>query len=182
MRVIAGKLKGRGIKVPVSKFTRPTTDKNREAIFNYLNNILDFNGINVCDIYAGSGSLGIEAYSRGAGKVDFVEKNYSVYKTLAGNVEKLGIKNSVRIFKTTAVRFSKMKKHETYQLVLADPPFFKNDIYLVLENLFSNNFLMPGGIVLIERSIQTEKEDQINFKTDPVKRLGDSLIYIFEQQ
>ena len=78
MRIIAGEYRGRTIKFPKSKLVRPTTDKNKEAIFNMLKQYVAFDGIKVCDIYAGSGSLGLEALSRGADEIHFVEKDFKV--------------------------------------------------------------------------------------------------------
>ncbi len=177
MRIIAGKYKGRILKNPPAKLTRPTTDKTKEAIFNYLNNIIDFEGILMCDIYAGSGSLGLEALSRGAAEVHFVEKNFSVVKVLQQNISMLNAGDKTKIFKLPAVRFSKMKNHEQYDLIFADPPFFKDDIHIVAKNILDNGFLVPGGIFLIERSVQTKEKDVANFGTVPFKQLGDSLIY-----
>ncbi|OGU54530.1 MAG: 16S rRNA (guanine(966)-N(2))-methyltransferase RsmD [Ignavibacteria bacterium RBG_13_36_8] len=177
MRIIAGTYKGRLLKVPDSKFVRPTTDKLKGVIFNYLSNVIDFDGINVCDIYAGSGSLGLEALSRGADKIHFVEKNYSIYKILSQNIQTLNVEGNSKIFKMEAVRFSKISLHDRYDLIIADPPFFKDDIHLVVKNLIEREYLNKGGILIIERSIQTEKKDVDNFGIQPFKRIGDSLLY-----
>ncbi len=90
MRIISGEFKGRLIKVPDSKLIRPTTDRVRETLFNLLNNRIDFQGIKVLDLYAGSGSLGLECLSRGAEEIHFVEKNYPIYKNLQENIDSLG--------------------------------------------------------------------------------------------
>ena len=135
MRIIAGKLGGRSIKVPKSKLVRPTTDKNKEAIFNYLTNKIDFSELKVCDMYAGTGSLGLESISRGAQEVHFVEQNFNVYNNLIYNIDTLSV--------------------------------------------IHNNYLAVGGILIIERSIQTKDEDVKNFGIEPFKKLGDSLIYEF---
>jgi 16S rRNA (guanine966-N2)-methyltransferase len=179
MRIISGIHKGRVLKVPSSKFTRPTTDKTKGVIFNYLNNLVDFTDISVCDIYAGSGSLGLEAFSRGAGSIHFIEKNFPVMKILKQNIDLLKCEQHCRIFKMEAVKFSKLTEHEQYDLILADPPFFKNDIHEVVENLLSGEFLTSGGILLVERSVQTEKEDVTAFSKEPFKKSGDSLLYQF---
>lgn len=165
--------------MPKSKLVRPTTDRNRETIFNYLNNLIDFNGIMACDLYAGSGSLGLEALSRGAEQVHFVEKNFEVYRTLAENISLFKADEQCRIWKMEAVKFSKMSEHPVYDLILCDPPFFKDDIHEVVINLRNNNFLTEDGILLIERSIQTKTKDIEHFGIEPVKRLGDSLVYVF---
>jgi 16S rRNA (guanine966-N2)-methyltransferase len=179
MRIIAGKFKGRVIKFPNSKLVRPTTDKTKESIFNYLVHSIDLDGIKVCDIYAGSGSLGLEALSRGAAEVHFVEKDFHISKTLQENITSLGSDNECKIFRLDAVRFSKLAEHDKYDLIFADPPFFKDDIYEVVKNITDKKILQDEGILLVERSIQTQKKDQENFIREPFRRLGDSLIYIF---
>jgi len=181
MRIISGIYGGRTIKFPNSKLVRPTTDKVKESLFNYLVNSIDFDGIKVCDIYAGSGSLGLEALSRGAGEVHFIEKDFHVSKTLDANIESLGAKNECRIFRMEAVKFSKISEHVKYDLILADPPFFKNDIHSVVENLLARNYLTEDGMLLIERSTQTKDEDIEHFKREPFKKIGDSLIYLFDK-
>lgn len=180
MRIIAGKFKGRVIKFPNSKLVRPTTDKVKESLFNYLVHSIDFDGIKVCDVYAGSGSLGLEALSRGAAEVHFVEKDFHVSKMLQENIDSLNSKDECKIYKMEAVRFAKMSEHEKYDLILADPPFFKFDIHKVVVNILKNKFLSDGGIMLVERSIQTQKEDEKAFGKAAQKRMGDSLIYFFD--
>ncbi len=180
MRITGGILKGRALKVPKSDFIRPTTDRVRESLFAILENNIDFENIKVCDIYAGSGSLGFESYSRGASLVHFVEKNYVIYKNLYKNINSLGLKEKCKVFKTDAVRFSKIKEHTVYDLILADPPFFKYDIYIVVKNLIENGFLDKNGLLIVERSVQTEKKDVEAFDKEPFKKIGDSLIYSFE--
>lgn len=181
MRIIAGKYKGRTIKFPNSKLVRPTTDKVKESLFNYLINQIDFDGIKVCDIYAGSGSLGLEALSRGAGEVHFVEKDFFVLKILKQNILSLEAKKNCKVFKMEALKFSKMIKHDEYDLILADPPFFKDDIYSVVINLLKRNFLTDEGLILVERSIQTKEKDIESFQSEPFKRIGDSLIYLLKK-
>lgn len=179
MRIIAGELGGRIIKVPKSKLVRPTTDKNKEAIFNYLTNKIDFSELKVCDMYAGTGSLGLESISRGAQEVHFVEQNYNVYNNLLSNIETLSVAERSRVFKMSCLKFSDISDHDQYDLIIADPPFFKNDIHKVVANLIDNNYLTVGGILIIERSVQTKNEDVKNFGIEPFKKLGDSLIYEF---
>lgn len=179
MRIISGELRGRIVKTPSSKYTRPTTDKVKESLFNYLVNFLNFDGFSVCDVYAGSGSLGLESLSRGASEIHFVEKNYPVVKVLEQNIEILKVKDVSRIFKMPAVRFSSLKEHNAYNLIFADPPFFKDDIHVVVAQLLKNNFLLPDGLLIVERSVQTKKKDVEMFNIEPFKQIGDSLIYQF---
>jgi 16S rRNA (guanine966-N2)-methyltransferase len=177
MRIISGKFKGRFIKVPDSKLIRPTTDRVRETLFNLLNNKIDFNDIKVLDIYAGSGSLGLECISRGAGEVHFVEKNFLIYKNLQENINSLDAGTECRIFKMEALRFSQISDHDKYDLILADPPFFTDDIYKVVDNFKSNKYLNDSGFIIIERSIQTIAKDITNLNAEPFKIIGDTCLY-----
>lgn len=180
MRIIAGKYKGRFIKFPKFNLVRPTTDKTKESIFNFLVHSINLEGINILDLYAGSGSLGLEGLSRGADYVHFVEKDFKVSQILEENISSLGADKECKVYKMEVLRFSKLAKHDSYDLILADPPFFKDDIYEVVEKLLSRSYLKKNGLMIIERSIQTIEKDTIAFKCEPFKRLGDSLIYKFE--
>ncbi len=180
MRIISGEFRGRTIKFPKSKLVRPTTDKNKEAIFNILNNLTSFNEIKACDIYAGSGSLGLEALSRGADEVHFIEKSFKVQRMLKENITSLNSEEYCKVFNMSALRFSSLNEHDIYDLIILDPPFFHDDVHQVVKNLMQNKFLSENGIMLIERSIQTKEKDIKNFEIEPIRRLGDSLIYIFE--
>ncbi len=180
MRITGGILKGRTLKVPKSDLIRPTTDRVRESLFDYLLNIIDFAGITVCDVYAGSGSLGFEALSRGAAEVHFVEKNFVIYKNLFKNINTIGAADKCKVFKMEALRFSKRNEHEKYDLIFADPPFFKFDVHSVVKNFLAREFLTDGGIIVVERSVQTKEKDEEVFEKKFDKKIGDSLIYIFD--
>jgi len=181
MRIISGIFKSRLINVPKSNLIRPTTDRVRETLFNLLNNIIDFKDIKVLDIYAGSGSLGLECLSRGAGEIHFIEKNYVIYNNLESNLESLGVINQCTIFKVPAIVFTKKPSAIKYDLIIADPPFFKDDIYEVVQNIRLNKFLKEDSFIVIERSIQTKEKDILHFKVQPFKIIGDTCLYkIFE--
>lgn len=180
MRIIAGKYGGRTVKMPNSKLVRPTTDKIKESLFNYLTNYIPLEGIKVCDIYAGSGSLGLEALSRGASSVHFVEKNFKVSQNLIKNIKVLSAEKECKVFKMSAVKFSSMSDHQKYDLILADPPFFQDDVHEMVKNLLSKNYLEENGVLIIERSVQTREKDIENFGIEPMKKIGDSLIYQFD--
>lgn len=182
MRIISGKFGGRKIQVPNSKLIRPMTDRVRETLFNILTNRLELAGKKVLDLYSGSGSIGLESLSRGADVIHFVEKNHAIYNTLLRNVELLNVKNQCTVFKMEVLKFSRMTEHETYNLIIADPPFFKDDIYEVAENLLTNNFLTRDGKIIIQRSIQTKEKDKLHFGTEPFKIIGDSCLYFINHE
>lgn len=177
LRIISGSAGGRYINVPKSKLIRPTTDRVRETLFNLLSNKISFEGLKVLDLYAGSGSLGLECFSRGASEIHFVENNFAIYSNLLKNINSLGSTDYCKIFKMTAIKFSYLMKEPGYNLILADPPFFKYDIYKVIDNLLINKYINNNGIIIIERSIQTKQKDAEYFKIQPIKIIGDSCIY-----
>ena len=177
MRIISGDLKGRLINVPRSNKIRPTTDRVRETLFNLLNNIIDFTGIKVLDLYAGCGSLGLECLSRGASKVHFIEKDFFIYKNLIKNIESLNVEENCTTTKMDAIKYTENTADFFYDLVIADPPFFKEDIYRVVKNILTNNYLHKSSLMIIERSVQTKEKDIGNFSIDPFKIIGDTCLY-----
>lgn len=177
LRIISGYLKGRYIAVPDSDLIRPTTDRVKETLFNILNNLIDFEDIKVLDIYAGSGNLGFECVSRGAKEVHFVEKNFVIYNNLEKNILSLDLKNQAKIYKMEAKKFAASQSNSGYDLILLDPPFFKYDVYEVVDNLVANKIIKDDGMIIIERSIQTKEKDIEAFKVEPFKIIGDSCIY-----
>ncbi len=181
LRIISGELRGRLIEAPQSDLTRPTTERVRESIFNSLTNKISFNSISVLDLYSGSGSLGFEAISRGAASVIFTEKNFVPGKALAQNIEKLGLKDVCSIRKQSAIAFVKSWTGEPFDLILADPPFFAYDVYEVVNAIQTRKLIAPGGIMIIERSIQTKEKDEAAFQIEPYRQLGDTCLYEFEE-
>lgn len=120
MRVVAGDLRGRQFEAPPGRDTRPTTDKVREAVFNALGSLDLVRDARVADLYAGSGGLGIEALSRGAAHVTFVERDRAAVAVLRDNLARLGLGQRSRVVVGDAVA---MVGGLDVDLVLADPPY-----------------------------------------------------------
>ena len=93
------------------------------------------------------------------------------------NIASLNASARCKIFHLEALRFSQLLNESDYDLILADPPFFKDDIYKVVANIFVNKYLGSGGFILIERSIQTKEKDTLNFGSEPFKIIGDTCLY-----
>ena len=119
----------------------------------------------------------MECLSRGADEVQFIEKNFVIYKNLVKNIQLLDVEAQCKIFKMEALKFSRLNEHIQYDIIFADPPFFKDDIYDVVENLLANNFLTEDGLIIIQRSIQTREKDKLHFEVEPFKIVGDSCLY-----
>jgi 16S rRNA (guanine966-N2)-methyltransferase len=177
LRIISGIYKGRHINVPKSDLVRPTTDRVRETLFNILTNKIDLDGAKVLDLYAGSGSLGLECLSRGASEIHFVEQDSKIFKNLEKNIISLKVAKHCTLHKMNAIKFTGIACTNCYNLIVADPPFYKDDIYKVVENVLYNKYLARNAIMIIERSIHTKVKDIEHLKTDPFKIIGDNCLY-----
>lgn len=182
LRIITGKYGGRFIEAPATNDTRPTTEKNRGAIYNILANMIDFEDITGADLYAGSGALGFEMISRGAGLVHFVEKSAKVARNLERNIELLKAELHCAVHLRGCTEFIRGYSGAPLDLIVADPPFFQYDIYQVFDAVKTAGVLAPEGIFLAERSVQTAEKDQEHFGFEPYRRMGDSLIYIYRNE
>lgn len=120
LRIIAGEFKGRRIKTPAGDRTRPTADRVREAWFSILQ--AEMPGARVLDLFAGSGALGLEALSRGAVAVDFVETHGPALDVLRANIATLGVEDRVKVHPTDAPRFAE-RVTAPYDVAFADPPY-----------------------------------------------------------
>lgn len=125
MRVVAGELRGRRLVAPLGDATRPTTDQAREAVFNSLRSLDVIEGALVADLYAGSGALGIEALSRGAAHVTFVERDRHALAAIRANLEALGLTGSATVvpMDVDAWLASGSGTRGGFDLVFADPPY-----------------------------------------------------------
>ena len=123
MRIIAGQLRSRSFKAPKGQLTRPTTDRVRESLFNMLGSRIDFQGAIVLDLFAGTGSLGLESLSRGAALVTFVEENAVVIKCCRSNTRSLGVEEASAFFQQDAVSFLKTYRGPAFDIIFADPPY-----------------------------------------------------------
>lgn len=121
MRIIAGRWRGHTIAAPPGERTRPTTDRVREAWLSALQ--LDLPGSRVLDLFAGSGALGLEALSRGAAAVTFVERANGALRALAANVNKLHAQALVTTVRGDALRYAAKLEAHAFDIALADPPY-----------------------------------------------------------
>lgn len=151
MRVIGGRLGGRTLKAPRGNATRPTTDRVRESLFQILG---DLDGLAVADLYAGTGALGIEALSRGARTVTFVESQRAAAKVLCENLSALGLTAVSHVLVQPVERAAEsLRAHAPYDLVLADPPWAELErAMLTLCKLLPALAVPPGGRVVVEHS------------------------------
>ena len=122
VRIVGGRFRSRVLRAPRGVTTRPTTDRVKEALFSALASRLDFSGLSVLDLYAGTGALGLEALSRGASRVVFVESDREALRALEHNVDALGVAAEVQIVGATVERAGR-NLQGTFDLAFADPPY-----------------------------------------------------------
>ncbi len=150
MRIVGGKYKGR-IFYPDKKFTaRPTTDVAKEGLFNILANRYDFSEMNVLDLFSGTGSIGYEFISRGAGEVTFVDKDPRHIRFIRRIIGQLNIENA-RIIQDDVFRYLKFCPF-TYDIIFADPPYDFNFIAEIPEAVFKSGVLKENGLFIFEHS------------------------------
>ena len=148
MRIISGKYRGRHIAVPPGFRARPTTDFAREGLFNILSNTWEFEEMEVLDLFAGTGNIGFEFASRGAGKVDMVETDNKSARFLKKAVETLGAEN-IRIIRSDAMDFI-FHVPSQYDIIFADPPYDMEIIPEIPDRVFESRILADNGWVILE--------------------------------
>jgi 16S rRNA (guanine(966)-N(2))-methyltransferase RsmD len=191
MRVIAGTFRSRPLLAPAGTDTRPTADRLRETLFNVLTNgaVNRISGAAFLDLYAGSGAVGIEALSRGASSVTFVEQGTAALSVLQKNLDNLGIRGSpVKTEKRSVARFLRgaMEKGavETFGVVFLDPPYDLADEYAVTLGLLGGEcaaLLAPGALVIAEhRRKQALAESYGNLARVRLLEQGDAALSFYE--
>ena len=163
MRIISGTNKGKKLYLPDSKFTRPLRDMVKESIFNLLthsNQIkIDIENSNILDLFAGSGSFGLECLSRGANSVYFFEKQQIVIKTLEKNINLLTNKDNYKIYEDNVFDFFLFEKKidRKFDIIFIDPPFKEMRINDVIEKILKKRMLTEKGLIILHR----HKNDKI---------------------
>ncbi|HEY1984822.1 MAG TPA: 16S rRNA (guanine(966)-N(2))-methyltransferase RsmD [Terracidiphilus sp.] len=162
MRIIAGSYRSRTLQAPAGADTRPTSDRLRETLFNVLAPRIE--GARFLDLYAGSGAVGIEALSRGAAHVVFVERAPAALKVLRANLDRLGVTTGVRMIAASVGSYlRKGERGDSYDLVFLDPPYDAAREYEAALNLLggtSGALLAEGSQVIAEHRRKERLEDR----------------------
>jgi 16S rRNA (guanine966-N2)-methyltransferase len=179
MRIITGMYKGRSIRTVGDLSVRPATDRVRQTIFNMLANRMDFDAAAVLDLFAGSGSLGLEALSRGAHPVVFVEAGREAAGCLQATLNEFGCDRSADVVCDDVLLFLAQEK-ETYDLVFADPPYAFENTADLPRQIFSGGFVRPGGYLLIEHASPLSFASTGLYTAGPAKRFGRTIVTFFQ--
>jgi 16S rRNA (guanine966-N2)-methyltransferase len=174
LRVIAGRFKGRRLKTPQWEGVRPTSDKLRETLFDILSPRVA--GARVLDAYAGTGAVGIEALSRGADHVTFVDNDRRAAALIAENAEMCGVQGRYTI---ACGDFLATRGGVTgsFDLVLLDPPYGTGNVRDVLER--AAGLLSPNGLLVLERATRNEPDVPATLERVRDVRSGDSTLTMF---
>jgi 16S rRNA (guanine966-N2)-methyltransferase len=159
MRIIAGKYKGRQLQSAKDKSIRPTTNKIKEYIFELLGDFIT--DAIVLDLFCGSGSLGLEALSRGARNAAFVDNSANSLKVLRRNISSLKVDEPLKVIKKDTAQFLKKNK-QPFDLIFADPPFKWDKFNDVLPLIFKPDNLSEYGLFVVE----SEKSHEVNWNGD----------------
>jgi len=160
MRIIGGKYKGKKLIQPLDKTTRPLKDLVKESIFNIIQHSNKINiqieNSKILDLYAGSGSFGIECISRDAKLVYFFEKHLNAIKILNQNINSLKENSNYKLFEKDCLDFlaSDSFKTKNFNIIFLDPPFKEDTLNKILNLILSKNILKDNGLIIIHRHIK----------------------------
>jgi 16S rRNA (guanine966-N2)-methyltransferase len=185
MRIIAGEAKGRRIKAPRGRATRPMRDFVREAVFSMLAD--QTSGARVLDLFAGSGSLGLEALSRGAREAVFVDRGSEPSRIIQENLDMLGMADRGAVVRAEILDYLR-KAHSPqvpFNLIFIDPPFRIDVNYRqkMLKSLAEGGFLAPSAVVIIEaplRSSPPGPPEGVHFRER--RKYGESAVDVYVRE
>jgi len=154
MRIIAGRFRGKKFYSPDDDTIRPTSDRVREALFSILASRLGagFADLKVLDLFAGTGALGLEALSRGAQLVAFVDNGVQARGIIRSNIELFGVGGQTKLLKRDATDLGTAEKFLPFDLVFLDPPYGQELAEKALMSANRGNWIAPGALIVIEES------------------------------
>jgi 16S rRNA (guanine(966)-N(2))-methyltransferase RsmD len=181
MRIIAGKAKGHIIKGPRGTPTRPATDLVRGAIFSILENMVS-DWSQVLDLFSGSGALGIEALSRDAGWVDFVDREPRCCAIIKQNLEKTGLADHAHVYCTNVVKAISFLDKE-YNIIIMDPPYKDKSIGKIIARLAASPLVGQDSTLVVTHSPHLALESSYPpLRLLKERRHGDSIIALYQKQ
>jgi 16S rRNA (guanine966-N2)-methyltransferase len=176
MRIIAGSHRGHTIHAPKGSETRPTSDRVRENVFNILGPV---DGATVLDLYAGSGAMGLEALSRGAARVVFVDSEGDAIRAIEANLDKLRLQGTVLRRDAVAALAAEATAGRKYDLVLVDPPY---DMYADLQPQLARYLpavLDDAGVLVLETGARVEPELPLELRTS--RKYGQTRVTVYDR-
>jgi len=184
MRVVTGEAKGRKLKAPKTTGTRPIIDRVKTALFDILSNEVE--DIRFLDLFAGTGSVGIEALSRGATQATFIEMSYPILKLIRENLQITGLADRAEVLHADAFKFLQAQganEQRLYAIIYVAPPQYKDMAARALQLLDSSPLVSSGGLVIIQIATK-EREGVIavpcrRLKLTDERRYGSTLLMFY---
>ncbi len=161
VRIISGTYKGRRLEPPRNITARPTTDFAKEGLFNLLQNRIDFEGIDMLDLFAGTGSIGIECVSRGAREVTAVELAHTQQNFIISICKQLGI-NNLTVVRGDVFKYIALCNLK-YDFIYADPPYQLAQLPTIPDLIFEHNLLKEDGVFVLEHSKNNNFSQHLHF-------------------
>lgn len=180
MRIISGKFKSRLIDYPKNKLTRPMTDRTKETLFNMLGGLIFEK--NILDLFSGSGSIGLEALSRGARSVTFVDQADWAVKVIHKNIATLGLQDQSCVMQTDILKaIAKLEKEkERFSILFVDPPFFSGWVKKALMKLDQSDIVLPFAQVIVGHPAKEPlPEDLQVLKCVRTKKIGQACLSFY---
>lgn len=177
IRIISGQHRGRKIQVYDAEGLRPTTDRVKETVFNWLQS--DIAGSRCLDLFAGTGSLSFEALSRYANFVTMVELNKRSAQLIHDNLSLLKINNAELIVGDALKLVSSQNKQDPYNIVFLDPPFRKGFLEKVATMLNEHGFLSPNALIYVEQEVEAQIDLPSNWILHRSKKAGQVLFSLY---
>lgn len=179
LRIIGGEWRGRKLRFPDAPNLRPTPDRVRETIFNWLSPII--NGAHCLDLFAGSGALGLEALSRGAASTTFVDSHKKVVQALKSHLDLLSSNDRAKVFELDGIKFLKGEVQK-YDLVFLDPPYHLDFMRKVIPLLEANEWLAKDAKIYLEiEKRQSLPVLPVNWQELKVKTAGEVKYFLFQR-
>ena len=183
MRIIGGDARGRRLFIPGKSAVRPTADSIKEAFFNIIG-IVD--GKTFLDLFAGTGSMGLEALSRGALKAVFVENNRALIDAIGRNIETCGFGGKGEILASDFIKAIQrlVKRSETFDLLFADPPYERGIVSLTLEHLRNGSLMEKDGLLAVQHSVREAAavDESGQFVLTDRRQCGDTILSFFKKR
>ncbi|MCF8463407.1 MAG: 16S rRNA (guanine(966)-N(2))-methyltransferase RsmD [Flavobacteriales bacterium] len=154
MRIISGLHKGRSIRPPKNLPVRPTTDMAKEGLFNILNNLVEFDALNVLDLFCGTGNISFEFISRGALSVTSVDANSRCAGFVKSTFDELKYASG-SVIKADALRFVESSKNK-WNMIFADPPYEYDQYHKLVNTILDNGLLAENGILIMEHPAEVD--------------------------
>jgi 16S rRNA (guanine966-N2)-methyltransferase len=179
MRIVAGKFRGKALLTPDDESIRPTSDRARESIFNILVSRIghDFTGLKVLDLFAGTGALGLEAMSRGAASVVFVDTGAEARGLIRDNIEAFGLGGVAKLLRRDATYLGLAGTMSGIDLAFLDPPYGKGLGERALVQLRDGHWLDPGATIVLEESRDATLAIPERFTLDDRREYGAAAVH-----